>query len=66
MDRQSPPHVAMDAGGVPAVDAGGAPGVVPTVRFASPDDSSKLLELERLLAAKDAVMEPGVMDSLRV
>ena len=56
----------MDAGGVPAVDAGGAPGVVPTVRFASPDDSSKLLELERLLAAKDAVMEPGVMDSLRV
>ena len=33
--------------------------------FAPPDPSSKLLELERTLAAKDAVMEPGVMDSLR-
>ena len=50
----------MDAGGVPMGDAGGA-----SVSFAPPDPSSKLLELERTLAAKDAVMEPGVMDSLR-
>ena len=33
--------------------------------FAPEDSSCKLLELERSLAAKDAIMEPGVMDSLR-
>ena len=33
--------------------------------FAPEDSSGKLLELERTLAAKDAIMEPGVMDSLR-
>ena len=41
-----------------------APGAA-TVSFAPEDSSCKLLELERSLAAKDAIMEPGVMDSLR-
>ena len=48
--------------GAPGV---GAPGGGASVSFAPGDPSSKLLELERTLAAKDAVMEPGVMDSLR-
>ena len=48
--------------GAPSV---GAPGGGASVSFAPGDPSSKLLELERTLAAKDAVMEPGVMDSLR-
>ena len=48
--------------GAPGV---GAPDGGASVSFAPGDPSSKLLELERTLAAKDAVMEPGVMDSLR-
>ena len=52
-----------DARDTPSPPAGGACGA--SVSFAPEDSSRKLLELERTLAAKDAIMEPGVMDSLR-
>ena len=52
-----------DARDTPSPPAGGAYGA--SVSFAPEDSSRKLLELERTLAAKDAIMEPGVMDSLR-
>jgi hypothetical protein len=43
----------------------GAPAGGGSVSFAEPPGESKLLELERTLAAKDAVMEPEVLATLR-
>lgn len=56
--------VRLDAMDADATGQPVAPGAA-TVSFAPEDSSCKLLELERSLAAKDAIMEPGVMDSLR-
>jgi negative elongation factor C/D len=48
-------------------DGAGAAAAPPRVSFADLSDPSSawLLELERTLGAKDAIMEPGVMESLR-
>ena len=43
----------------------GAPAGGGSVSFAEPPGESKLLELERTLAAKDVVMEPEVLATLR-
>ena len=67
MDRvDTPPPGMLPPGmGGGAPPGMGAPAGGGSVSFAEPPGESKLLELERTLAAKDAVMEPEVLATLR-
>ena len=63
VDTPPPGMVPPGMGGGPLPGASAPPGT--SVSFAEPPGESKLLDLERTLAAKDAVMEPEVLATLR-
>ena len=63
VDTPPPGMVPPGMGGGPLPGVSAPPGT--SVSFAEPPGESKLLDLERTLAAKDAVMEPEVLATLR-
>ena len=63
VDTPPPGMVPPGMGGGPLPGMSAPPGT--SVSFAEPPGESKLLALERTLAAKDAVMEPEVLATLR-